>query len=128
MAFCCSSSPGKDLLGIHQSNLVFHFSHSPAETLQSGAASTMTHRKQQPTAIPTGHDIPAPSGAPVGCRCIIGVPAQVKHVPHLARLRLLLRDTARDTRTVLSSSEQVEVLRSHTSQLQRTFASRISRL
>ena len=54
--------------------------------------------------------------------------AQLKEVPHLARLSLPPQDTARDTRTVLSSSEQIEVPMSHVSQHQRTFTSRVSRL
>ena len=54
--------------------------------------------------------------------------AQVQGVPHLARLRLPPRDAVRDTRTVLSSNEQVGVPRSRASQHQRTFTSRVSRL
>ena len=54
--------------------------------------------------------------------------AQVQGVPHLGRLRIPPRVLDRSTRTVLSSNELVEVPRSHTSQHQRTFASRVSRL
>ena len=54
--------------------------------------------------------------------------AQVQGVPHLARLRLPPREAARDTRTVLSSHEQVGVPRSRANQHQRTFTSRVSRL
>ncbi|XP_050733849.1 uncharacterized protein LOC127007175 [Eriocheir sinensis] len=54
--------------------------------------------------------------------------AQVQGVPHLARLRLPPREAVRDTRTVLSSHEQVGVPKSRASQHQRTFTSRVSRL
>ena len=54
--------------------------------------------------------------------------AKVQGVPHLDRLRVPPRVLDRSTRTVLSSNELVEVPRSHTSQHQRTFASRVSRL
>ncbi|XP_045129291.1 uncharacterized protein LOC123515009 [Portunus trituberculatus] len=53
---------------------------------------------------------------------------QIQEVSHLARLRLPPRDAVRDTRTVLSSLEQVKVPRSRASQHQRTFVSRVSRL
>ncbi len=54
--------------------------------------------------------------------------AQVQGVPHLAGLRLPTRVTSRDTRTVLSSGDSVEVPRSRSSQHQRTFWGRVSRL
>ncbi len=54
--------------------------------------------------------------------------AQVQGVPHLAGLRLPPRVTSRDTRTVLSSGDSVEVPRSRSSQHQRTFWGRVSRL
>ncbi len=54
--------------------------------------------------------------------------AQVQGVPHLAGLRLPPRAFTRSTRTVLSSDELVGVPRSHASQHQRTFTSRVSRL
>ncbi|XP_045130660.1 uncharacterized protein LOC123515839 [Portunus trituberculatus] len=54
--------------------------------------------------------------------------AQVQGVPHLARLQLPPRVAQRDTRTVLSSHEQVGVPRSRASQHQRTFISRVARL
>ena len=54
--------------------------------------------------------------------------AQVQGVPHLDKLRIQPRVTNRSTRTVLSSDELVEVPQSHSSQHQRTFTSRASRL
>ena len=54
--------------------------------------------------------------------------AQVQEVPHLDRLRIQPRVVNRSTRTVLSSDELVEVPRSHSSQHQRTYTSRVSRL
>ncbi|MPC57823.1 hypothetical protein E2C01_051811 [Portunus trituberculatus] len=53
---------------------------------------------------------------------------QIQGVSHLARQRLPPRDAVRDTRTVLSSLEQVKVPRSRANQHQRTFVSRVSRL
>ncbi|XP_063879421.1 uncharacterized protein LOC135110724 [Scylla paramamosain] len=54
--------------------------------------------------------------------------AQVQGVPHLAGLRLPTRVTSRDTRTVSSSGDSVKVPRSLSSQHQRTFWGRVSRL
>ncbi|KAK3889544.1 hypothetical protein Pcinc_006453 [Petrolisthes cinctipes] len=54
--------------------------------------------------------------------------AQVQEVQHLAGLRLPPREAVRDTRTVFSIQEQVGVPRSHTSQHQRTFTARTSRM
>ena len=54
--------------------------------------------------------------------------AQVQGVPHLEGLRLPPRVTTRNTRTVLSSGDSVEVPRSNSSQHQRTFGGRVSRL
>ncbi|XP_063845411.1 uncharacterized protein LOC135091588 [Scylla paramamosain] len=54
--------------------------------------------------------------------------AQVQGVLHLAGLRLPTRVTSRYTRTVLSSGDSVEVPRSRSSQHQRTFWGRVSRL
>ena len=54
--------------------------------------------------------------------------AQVQEVPHLAGLRQPPRVTTRGTRTVLNSSDAVEVPRPHASQHQRTFVGRVSRM
>ena len=54
--------------------------------------------------------------------------AQVQQVPHLDKLRINPQVVNRNTRTVSSSDELVEVLRSHSSQHLRTFTSRVSRL
>ena len=54
--------------------------------------------------------------------------AQVQEVPHLAGLKLPPRAISRRTRTVQSSDGLVAVPRSHASQHQRTFTSRVSRL
>ena len=53
--------------------------------------------------------------------------AQVQEVPHLAGLRLPPKVTTRSTRTVLNS-DQVEVPRSRTSQHQRAYVGRVSRM
>ncbi|XP_063878077.1 uncharacterized protein LOC135110016 [Scylla paramamosain] len=55
---------------------------------------------------------------------------QVQGLPHLVGLRLppAARVTSRDTRTVLSSGDSVEVPRSRSSQHQRTFRGRVSRM
>ncbi|KAG0723115.1 hypothetical protein GWK47_043250 [Chionoecetes opilio] len=54
--------------------------------------------------------------------------AQVQGVPHLAGLRQPSRIATQSTRTVLTSSDAVEVLRSRASQHQRTFVGRVSRM
>ena len=54
--------------------------------------------------------------------------AQVQEVSHLDRLRVQPRVVNRNTRTVLSSDELVQIPLSHSSQHQRTFTSRVSRL
>ena len=54
--------------------------------------------------------------------------AHVQRVPHLAGLRLPPSATTRSTRTVLSSGDAVEVPFSRSSQHQRTFVSRVSRM
>ncbi|KAG0724119.1 hypothetical protein GWK47_041300 [Chionoecetes opilio] len=54
--------------------------------------------------------------------------AQVQGVPHLAGLRQPPRIATRSTRTVLTSGDAVEVPRSRTSQHQRTFMGRVSRM
>ncbi|KAG0730469.1 hypothetical protein GWK47_028209 [Chionoecetes opilio] len=54
--------------------------------------------------------------------------AQVQGVPHLAGLRQPPRVATRNTRTVLTSGDAVEVPHSRASQHQRTFVGRVSRM
>ncbi|MES1923247.1 hypothetical protein MHBO_004792 [Bonamia ostreae] len=53
---------------------------------------------------------------------------QVQRVSHLDPLKLLPRTVQRCTRTAASSDESVEVPRSHSSQHQRTYTARTSRV
>ncbi len=54
--------------------------------------------------------------------------AQVQEVPHLTRLRLSMRVARRDTRTVSTTDQLVDVPRSRSTQHFRTYTTRTSRL
>ncbi|KAG0722622.1 hypothetical protein GWK47_044149 [Chionoecetes opilio] len=66
---------------------------------------------------------------PLGRRGACGIPqAQVQGVPHLAGLRQPPRIATRNTRTVLTSGDAVEVPPSRASQHQCTFVGRVYRM